>query len=417
MQFRILIVPAIAISLATSNYFADAQEWSRFRGKNGTGVSDAKTIPTTWTNDDLNWKTELPGSGHSSPVVYGNLIFLLSGNPENGNKFVVCVDATDGKIKWKKEFEANKYRFHRLNSYNSSTPAVDKERVYVSWSDKSSTKLLAFTHAGEKVWEKELGTWVGQHGFAASPIVYQNNVIISNSQQKNQLRPGEKPGQSVVYAFDGKTGKQVWKSERVTARVSYSVPCIYKNAKGEDELVCCNTAEGIYSLNPKNGERNWAYEQAFDKRTVASPIVANGLILGSCGSGGGGNFIVAVEPGKNPSKKYTVDRNANYVPTPVATRGMVFLVSDKGIASCVAAGTGKVVWRERLDGDYWASPICIDGRIFAINAAGKVTVFAADDNFKELGESDLGGKCHATPAVANGKLILRTESHLMSVGG
>lgn len=408
----------LLVILAFSTTTLVAQEWSRFRGKNGTGVSDATTVPTTWQEKDLNWKTKLPGVGHSSPIQYGDTIFVLSGDPENGTKYVVAVNANDGKIKWKKEFEAQPYRFHRLNSYNSSTPAADAERVYVSWSDMAHTKLIAFTHAGEKVWEKELGTWIGQHGFAASPIVYDGKVIISNSQQKNQLRPGQKPGQSIVYAFDAKTGEQIWKSERVTTRVSYSIPCIFKNEKGDDELVCCNTAEGIFSLNPKDGSRNWSYEQAFDKRTVASPIVSNGLILGSCGSGGGGNFVVAVSPGKEPKMKYKVDRNANYVPTPVAVDGMIFLVSDKGIASCVEAETGNVLWRERLNSSaFWASPICIDGRIYAINEDGRVTVFAAANKFKKLGESELGEKCHATPAVSNGKLILRTVSHLMSVGG
>ena len=171
MAFRLQLVFLLLVSTSAS-----AQEWARFRGNNGTGVSNAKTIPTSWTEKDLNWKTKLPGVGHSSPIQFGKTIFVLSGDPENGTKYVVAVDADNGKVKWTKEFKANKYRFHRLNSYNSSTPAADAEHVYVSWSDKSSTKLLAFTHAGEKVWEKELGTWVGQHGFAASPIVYKNKV-------------------------------------------------------------------------------------------------------------------------------------------------------------------------------------------------------------------------------------------------
>lgn len=410
-----LAIPLIMLLLLASSL--PAQEWSRFRGQNGTGVSDATTVPTSWTASDLNWKTELPGVGHSSPIQYGNLIFTQSGDPENGTKYVVAVDATNGKIAWQKEFPAATYRFHRLNSYNSSTPAADAERVYVSWSDNNQTILLALTHGGEKVWEQQLGTWIGQHGYAASPIVYQDKVIISNSQQKDQIEAGQTPGQSIVHAFDAKTGKPIWKSERVTTRVSYSVPCVYQNEKGEDELVCCNTAEGIYSLDPATGKLNWSYDQAFDKRTVASPIIAGGLILGSCGSGGGGNFVVAVQPGKDPRMKYKVDRNANYVPTPVACQDWVFLVSDKGIASCVDVASGKVLWRERLDGEYWASPICVAERVYAINAEGKATVFAAADKFEKLGESELGEKCHATPAVADGKLILRTVSHLLSIGG
>lgn len=417
MGLRINSVLLLVLSFSTSiSGLLPGQEWTRFRGENGSGISTAKSIPSQWSDSDLNWKTDLPGVGHSSPVVFGQTIFVQSGHPENGTKYVIAVNAQNGKKLWTKKFPGSTYRFHRLNSYSSSTPAVDDERVYVCWSDNSKTILMALTHAGEKVWQKELGSWIGQHGFAASPIVYQGKVIISNSQQKNQLRPGQKPGQSVVYAFDAKTGDVAWKSERVTSRVSYSVPCIFKNEAGKDELVCCNTAEGVYSLNPQNGQLLWSYDKAFDKRTVSSPIIANGLILGSCGSGGGGNFVVAIRPGKEPQLKFKVDRNANYVPTPVAYNGSIFLVSDKGVASCVDSQSGKVIWRERLKGEYWASPVCVDGKIYAINAAGSVTVFAADKEFRKLGESELGEKSHSTPAVSNGQMILRTISHLMSVG-
>ncbi|MEC9093579.1 MAG: PQQ-binding-like beta-propeller repeat protein [Planctomycetota bacterium] len=407
----------LAVFLVWNISTLPAQEWSRFRGNNGTGISNATTVPTSWKMKDLNWKTKLPGVGHSSPIQYGKTVFVLSADPENATKYVVAVNAKNGKIEWTKKFESSPYRCHRLNSYNSGTPAADNERLYVSWSDKSKTTLFAFTHDGKKVWQKELGTWVGQHGFAASPIVYQDKVIISNSQQKDQLKPGDRAGKSIVYAFDSKTGKLAWQSERVTTRVSYSVPCIYKNRAGQDELVCCNTAEGVYSLNPDNGKLNWSYDKAFDKRTVASPVIANGLILGSCGSGGGGNFVVAIQPGKTPVLKFKVDRNANYVPTPIAFNDLIFLVSDKGIASCVESQSGDVIWRERLKGEYWASPVCVNGRIFVINSIGEVTVFTAGRKFQKLGESNLGEKCHSTPAITGGKMILRTVSHLMSIGG
>ena len=413
MMIRIGCLVVLALLVAP----AAAQEWSRFRGENGTGVSDARTVPTRWTEKDLNWKIRLPGSGHSSPVQYGKTLFVLSADPDSGTKHVLAVDSESGKVKWNRRFEAGTYRFHRLNSYNSSTPAADAERVYVSWSDKARTTLLALTHEGQIVWQKELGNWVGQHGFAASPMVYRDKVILANSQQKDQLRPGQKAGQSVVYAFEGKTGKLAWKSERVTTRVSYAMPCVFKNESGAEELICCNRGEGVYSLNPENGQLNWSYENAFDKRTVASPIIANGLILGSCGSGGGGNFVVAVSPGEKPTLKYKIDRNANYVPTPVAVGDLVFLVSDKGIATCVNANNGEVVWRERLKGEHWASPVCVNGNVYAINSTGEVTVFAAAETFRKTGSAELGEKCHSTPAVADGKMVLRTVSHLMSVGG
>ena len=397
-----------------------AQQWTRFRGENGNGKSNAKSIPTTWTDSDLNWKTKLPGYGHSSPVQFGKSIFVLSGDQDDATRHVISVNAETGKIQWQKSYPSKAYRFHRLNSYNSSTPAVDEHHVYVAWSNGSQTTLRAMTHDGKEVWKKELGTWIGQHGFAASPIVYNDKVIIANSQQKDQVAPGQSPGESIVYAFDAKTGKEIWQSKRVTNRVSYSVPCVFKNSDGKDELICCNRGEGVYSLNPDTGVKNWSYENAFDKRTVSSPVIAGGLILGSCGSGGGGNFVVAIKPGSpatGAELKYKVDRNANYVPTPVVHDDLFFLVSDKGIAQCVETETGKVIWRERLGGAFWSSPICIQDRIYIVSETGKVTVFSAARKFKVLGESELGEKSHATPAVVDGKLILRTVSHLMSVGG
>jgi len=396
---------------------SNAQDWTRFRGKNGNGKSNAKSIPTTWTDADLNWKTKLPGYGHSSPVQFGKSIYILSANQDDATRYVISVNSDSGKIQWQKPYPSSAYRFHRLNSYNSSTPAVDENHVYVAWSNASQTTLRALTHDGKEVWVKQLGAWVGQHGFAASPIVYQDKVIIANSQQKDQLGPGQSPGESIVYAFDAKTGQEIWQSKRVTNRVSYSVPCIFKNSNGVDELICCNRGEGVYSLNPETGNKNWSYDNAFNKRTVSSPVIAGGMILGSCGSGGGGNFVVAIKPGTDPKLAYKVDRNANYVPTPVVHDDLFFLVSDKGIAQCVEIETGKVLWRERLGGAYWSSPICIQDRIYVVSETGKVTVFAADRKFKRLGESELGEKSHATPAVSDGKLILRTVSHLMSVGG
>jgi outer membrane protein assembly factor BamB len=414
MLNRLELLVLVCLFCSSSSW---AEDWTRFRGKNGQGVSDAQKIPSQWSDADLHWKTKLPGMGHSSPVQLGKTIFVQSADPESATRYVIAIDSDTGKIKWEKKFASTTHRFHRLNSYNSSTPAVDSKRVYVTWSNKAQITLKAFHHDGQEIWSKDLGSWVGQHGYAASPIVYRDKVILVNSQQKNQLNPGEKPGQSRVMAFDGKTGQTVWTSDRVTTRVSYSVPCIYQNEKGDDELVCCNTAEGVYSLNPQNGKRNWYYQGAFDKRTVSSPVFAGGLILGSCGSGGGGNFVVAIRPGSQPSMQYKVDRNANYVPTPVAYQNRLYLVSDKGIASCVDSGNGKVLWQERLSGEYWASPIRIQKRIYVINAKGVVTVFAAADKFQLLGKSELGEKCHSTPAVADGKLVLRTVSHLMSVGG
>ena len=161
-----------------------ASEWTRFRGPNGSGVAEAE-IPTEWKEGDFNWKVKLPGVGHGSPVVWGDRIFLLCGEEETGTRIPTCVSAKDGSILWQKRFEASgkKSKRHRFNSVASTTPAVDEEQVYFSWGDKDRLTMIAMTHEGDPVWEKDLGTVQGGHGFGSSPMVYGGLVVLNNDQE------------------------------------------------------------------------------------------------------------------------------------------------------------------------------------------------------------------------------------------
>ncbi len=405
-----LVLTGAIFAVLTSSGFA--QEWTRFHGPNGTGVSEAKGIPDQWTEADYNWTTDLPGIGHSSPVVWGQKIFLLSADPRNATRFVLCVDAATGKILWNRRFSSKSHHLHSRSSFASSTPAVDEDHVYVAWSTPDKTSLLAFTHDGKDAWERDLGPWVSQHGFGTSPIVYQNMVILSNSQQEEQITKGE-PGESFMMAFDRKSGKEIWRTPRKSVRVCYSVPCIYEGPSGP-ELVCCNTGNGVYSLNPMTGKLNWEIE-AFSMRTVASPTLAGGKILGSTGSGKGGNYVVAVQPGKEIS--YKIPTSAPYVPTPVTRGDLVFLWFDHGIVTCIDASTGKVHWRNRVGGGFSGSPVRVRDRVYCISESGEVVVIAAEKEFKLISRNPLGGDSRATPAVSGGRMYLRTYSKLFSIGG
>ncbi len=182
------------------------------------------------------------------------------------------------------------------------------------------------------------------------------------------------------------------------------------------------SAHGITSVDPKTGKINWEVTGLFEKRSCSSPVLADGLLIGSCGSGGGGNYVVAVHPGGTDKPKagklaYKIDKSAPYVPTPIAKGELLFLWSDAGVVTCVRARTGETLWTNRVGGNYFGSPICVQDRIYNIAADGTLVVIAAAEKYDLLAKNTLGELSHSTPAVANGTLYLRTFSHLISVGG
>lgn len=403
-----------AASLANN---APAQEWTRFRGPNGTGLSDAAGIPTTWTEKDYHWKTLLPAGGHSSPVIWKDLVFLTGANDETGRRFVFAVSTTSGQVVWNKDYPLAVHRKHKLNSFASPTCAVDDKHVYASWTTPEEYSVKAFTHDGREVWSRSLGPFVSQHSGGVSPIVFDELLIVSNEQDV------EGGGQSFLTALDRMTGEPVWKLERASDVVTYSTPCIRITPEGKQELLFNSKSYGISGIDPLTGKVNWEVTGLFDKRSCSSSVIAAGdILIGSCGSGGGGNYVVGVIPGtasdpKSGKVAYKIDKAAPYVPTPLAKGDLLFLWSDAGIVSCVDGKTGEVYRQKRIGGTFYGSPICVQDRLYAINTAGDVVVLAADKELTELAVNPLGELCHSTPAVADGRLYLRTNEHLISLGG
>jgi outer membrane protein assembly factor BamB len=391
---------------------SSGQEWTRFRGPNGTGISQAKTIPTRWSEKDFNWKADLPGTGHSSPVLWGDRIFLTSTGDKEGGIYVLCVDASDGRIVWRRNFSFSPFSRHKFNSFASSTPAVDKDRVYIAWTEPARYTLRALDHEGKDVWERDLGPFVSQHGGGTSPVVLNDKVILGNEQD----------GASFIIAVDAKSGKTIWQTPRKTATATYSTPCLYEPNSGKPALIFNSQAHGIYAVDPYTGKTLWEYDKAFDKRSVSSPTIAGDIIFGSCGSGQGGMFVTAIKAGdavsgRKPELAYHMKKSAPYVPTAVAVNHLVWLWSDAGFVTCLDVPSGEIRYQERVGGNFFGSPVWVDKRLFCVSTSGEVVVLEASDKFNVLARYRLDDLCHTTPAVARGRMFIRTEKYLFSVGG
>lgn len=395
---------------------AQAQEWTRFRGPNGAGESEVKDLPAVWGKDEIRWKAKLPGVGHASPVIWGDKVFLISADPQSAMRYVLCIDAKSGEEVWRREYPSAVHHLHVRSSYASSTPVVDADCVVVAWSDPEHTWITAIDHDGRDIWQVDLGTWVSQHGFGTSPVIYDGMVVIASSQEQEKRPGGQVAKESFIVALDKATGKQRWRIPRRIDTASYSVPCVRDDGAGGEELVFLSTAEGFFALDPKTGKENWTHAP-FTMRTVSSPVMVKDVIFGTSGSGGGGNYVVAIQPGKEIKTLYEIKKEAPYVPTPVAHGDLVFLWSDKGIVTCITAADGKQVWQKRVGGaGYSGSPIRAGDKLFCVDEAGVVVCIGAGDKYQELGKTDLEEECRSTPAVANGQIFVRTVSHLYCAG-
>jgi len=390
---------------------ASGQQWTRFRGPNGSGEAAPADIPTTWTDRDYKWRIELAGEGHSSPVLWGDRLYVTAAD-DNATQQVYCLDAGNGQVVWRRQFACKVCPKNTLNSFATSTPAVDRDRLYVAWATPECYILVALGREdGREVWRRDFGPFVGEHGFGASPIVYEELVIVPNDQD----------GRSSVIAVDSASGKTRWTIPRRSRKAAYSSPILYTPPGGRPQLILSSWSHGLSSLDPQTGAVNWELG-VLDHRVVGSPLLAAGLIFAACGEGGGGKRMVAVRPG-DPDKKvqaavaYPIEGKLPYAVTPVARGNLLFLWGDQGIVTCLDAPTGKRLWQERVPGRFFGSPVRVGDRLYAISREGKVIVLAAAAEYKLLGQTDLGEPSQSTPAVAGGVLYLRTRSHVMALPG
>jgi len=396
------------------------QEWTRFRGPNGQGISSAKTIPIKWSEEDYNWKVKLPGGGHSSPVLWGDKLFITSGDQQAGKSVILALNVSDGKVLWQKEYSLSKYRPNKLNSYASATPTADADHVYVLFTSPEETILAALNHQGTEIWKRTFEGVRCQHGAGSSPIVHNDMVIITH-EHEDKSSQGAK---SFWLAVDRKTGDTRWSLKRDTGpKTSYSTPCVYTPTRGRPQLIFNSHSHGMTSVDPGTGKVIWEVASAFPARVISSPVIADELLIGSCGDGGVGKRLIAIRPGSGdgsiqPQEAYSIDSGHRpYVPTSVAKGGLLFTFLDGGLVSCWDSTTGRQLWEEKPAGRFFGSPVWVDGRLYCITMDGDVVVIKAAEKYQLLAINPLGEKSHAAPAVAGGRMYLRTYSQLFSIGG
>ena len=414
-RFSLYFIATIGLSVGFVGIAPDvtAQEWTQFRGPNAQGIAeDSPSIPVSYTAADTNWRVELAGQGHSSPVVWGDRLFVPSYDSRSRTWFLQCLNTSDGAERWRATYSFAPYAIHEFSSFASASPAVDEHHVYINWATPQKYVLAAFDHDGNKVWENDLGSFASAHGSGVSPKVVGDMLILNHDQTP--------PVRSAVLAFDRMTGRRLWRTERDSAQISYVSPTEYE-VNGRTQLLTTSQAAGVVSYDAATGRQLWSVPGAWDKRSLYSPQLAGGLIFASCGSGGGGNYMLAIRPPSEPGGRaeiaYRIDRGAPYVPAPLAYRDRLFLVADGGVVTCLIPETGEIVWQSRIRDDFFGSPIGINGLVYVMSRGGYLHVFRAGDEFDLLASVDLGEESHSTPAVSGGKMYLRTVEHLISIGG
>ena len=420
----------VLVLLVSAWACAEEGQWPRFRGPNGAGISDATTVPVKWTDKDYNWKVQLPGLGHSSPVVWGSRIFLTTGDPNTAKRTILCLDTASGRTLWQRDYPSKTFGQNSDNSYATATPAADANGVVVTWATPEEVVLLALDLDGGEAWRRNLGPFVGIHGSGASPIIFGDLVVLGNDQEDPKALPSiysrpdspKSAGKSFLIAVDRKTGQTRWQLQRRSSQAAYSTPCLYQGEPGKGELIFSSTSHGITAVDPATGNVKWESNTVFDQRCVGSPVVAPGLVIAGHGYGTRGTSFVAVRPGSRekdgkPALAYEIKKPVPLVPTPLVKDGRLFLWSDDGFVACHDVSNGQMIWRERVGGAFYGSPVCVNNRVYCVARNGDVVVLAAADRFELLARVPLGEPSYTTPAVADGVMYLRTRTHLFSLGG
>ena len=434
-----VVLPLMLLGTAV----AGPADWPQFRGHEARGVAPGDG-PVEWdvaSGKNVKWRVPTPGLGLSSPVVWGEKIFLTTAVSEGEQKLkvglygdiasvqenspvefrVVCLDKNTGKVLWEKTAHKGvpRVKRHPKASHANSTPAVDGQRVVAFF---GSEGLYCYALDGKELWKKDFGVLdsgffrvpAAQWGFASSPVLHEGKVIVQCDVQKG----------SFVTVLDAASGEPIWRTERAEVP-TWSTPAVAKTSSGTQ--VVCNGWKEIAGYELESGKRAWTIKGGGDI-PVPTPVAGHGLVFITNAHGQMSPvYAVNVEKAKgdvtpeegkeNPAVAWWIRRGGNYMQTPIVLEDYLYGCQDNGVVSCWEAKTGKQVFRQRIGGGkgFTASPIAIGKKLYFTAEDGMVYVLEAGAEFKLLKENSLGEESMATPAVSGGVVYFRTKGHLAAV--
>jgi outer membrane protein assembly factor BamB len=434
-SFGLVLGAAFLCSIARAD-----TNWPQFRGARSLGTADEAGYPSVWSEtENVVWKTDIPGRGWSSPIVWGDKIFVTTvvsegpvEKPKKGLYFggertkpptdvhrwmVYCVDFQTGKVLWEKVAHkgAPPTPYHIKNSLASETPVTDGERVYAYFGNLG---LFCYDFAGKELWSRKLGTFKMAFGWGtgASPVLYKDCIYIVNDNEE----------QSFLVALNKKTGAELWRTER-QEKSNWATPFVWENEVRTEIVTPGSGKVRSYDLS---GKLLWELK-GMSTITIATPFTAGGLLYISSGYVLHAHRpVYAIKPGATGDISLGKDQTSNdyiawyhklaapYNPTSLVYGDYFYVLKDRGFLSCCDAKTGKILYEDQRLGAqaFTASPWACDGKIYCLSEDGDTFVFQAGPEFKLLGKNSLNDMCMATPALVRGNLILRTESKLYRIG-
>ena len=403
-----------------------AENWPGWRGPSGDGVSAGKGIPTKWSStENIAWKIAVPGEGHSSPIVWGDKVFLTSSLTEKNKRILLCIDRLSGQTVWQRDVvQSPPETVHRLNSRASGTPATDGRQVYVTFMRAEGDEVIApnvgserlitpgkiivaaYDLDGNEKWKTNVGDFLSAHGFNTCPVLFEDLVILN----------GDHDGNAYLVALDRQSGRQRWRTRRENKTRSYVTPIIRK-IDGITQMILSGSL-CIASYDPRNGKRHWIVDGPTEQ-FVAS-MVYDGKYVFATG-GYPERHTLAIRPGGKGNVTDThiawrTTRGAAYVPSPIISGRYLLMVADSGIASCFEARTGKRHWMERLPGGHSPSPVSADGLVYFVSDRGVTTIIRPSETFAVIAKNELGEPVSASPAISQGQIFLRTHQNLYCIG-